>query len=209
MMAWETMKAGNWATVLLIPASQWLLDNFAREKVFFFPNPLNICATVRGVHHQVKLHVSTSVPWRRPPLGWASACVAASASLKRRDLAGTSPPFHSPQSSPAADILSLPHPAFSSSPFIELICTAFSIVATMPMHLPPVLPETNVAATWPVPTVPAIMAGLLPHVPPAMVSHIFLPMSSDAPSTALASSAPDVPTVSFSSAIASAFMPVS
>lgn len=73
----------------------------------------------------------------------------------------------------------------------------------------PVLSAATAAATRSVSTVPAISASILTQALSAMAPHISLSVASEVPATAIVSSVPVLPKVSFSAPIASAFMPVS
>lgn len=89
------------------------------------------------------------------------------------------------------------------------ILASSPIVLTVPVNLSTVLSAAAVATTWLAPLVLTISAGISAHALPAMVPHFSLPVFSDALTTAMASFAPVLLSVSFSAPIAHAPVPVS
>lgn len=166
-----------------------------------FSTPRNICTTVFGVQHQVALPDLASISWQRPPSTWTSTPATASTFFSERCSANTIPPSHSPQASPAANILFFFPPAVSCSLHFEPVPAASLIVSAAPVHFPPVISATTVWDTQPVSTVPEILAGISPHTPTAMVCHISFPVSFTVPTTAIASSIPAFPMISFSASM--------
>lgn len=189
-MPWETLKAVNWTAVLSFHAAQWLPYDFAREKVSLLPTPGNMRVTVRGAQHQVELSVLASVPWRCPSTISVSTRATVSAFTSESFSAGIIPSPHSPHASPPAKPSFFSLPAISSFPLIKPVPAASCIVSALPIHLPLVILENTIAAIRPIYTVPAILARILAHAPPAMVPHVSHHVSSDVLDTAIANSLP-------------------
>lgn len=79
----------------------------------------------------------------------------------------------------------------------------------MPFEFLPIISAAPVAAARLVSIVPTILAGILGHAPHVMISYVFLSVSSNVSTTAIASSVPAFLMVSISASVTSAYVAVS
>lgn len=152
--------------------------------------------TLRSVQHHVELPVVTSVCGDdrfQPALLHVQWLLTSLASVFPLIRCHVRHPFTLLS---IANYPSVPSLSVSSSPYIEHVHPALSIVSAMPSSVTTVIPVATIADTWPISTVLAIIECILTHAPHTMATHVSLPMSSGVATTGVGSSAP-VPSVKF------------